>query len=416
MGVSVKIQKMSLLIKHRYAIFFLVFSLLYHFFSNQMHFWEIGNIVYPFYAVDFDCGFATRLLPGAVFHVLFGSYATQHTATFFVAVVIVLFFMGIAVLLEKILQQVPIEYRHVMFFLLILFVSGGFTFSLFTKALGLLDFYWLLCSLLFFFFVSHKWLRFLIPLLYACMILIHNGAMISYIIFVSIVLMFHISFAANKKEKKAFTAILMISICVAVGMFLFFLFNESNMICSKAFLHQKMNEYNCNFYDYFDYVFYNIFQGENINDTIPNEMDSFVQNFFVAIFYRIQFNIVLLKKNMIPRLIEIIYSFFVLFPLLCCFYRFYLRYLRQEGNILKRICIFFLLMQFPFTFFFGILFSEDVTRWMTHAFLLSFSGFLVFLYYEKELQKVCLEYLRNLWNTPGCKVYCLMYLSISFFE
>ncbi len=74
-----------------------------------------------------------------------------------------------------------------------------------------------------------------------------------------------------------------------------------------------------------------------------------------------------------------------------------------------------MMVQFPFTFFTAFLFSEDITRWLTHAFGITFTLVLTVLFYEPEQRALFLERLKPLKDSVAVKLYFLAYATISVF-
>ena len=80
-----------------------------------------------------------------------------------------------------------------------------------------------------------------------------------------------------------------------------------------------------------------------------------------------------------------------------------------RDNRLQRFCVFLMMVQFPFTAIFGCLFSPDVIRWVTHAFLVFFTMLLYLLYHEETLRAEMLEDLDRLRKEPLSMIWFLAY-------
>ena len=410
-------RKSHPLFKHRFSLFFFLYLVFYNVvITNRLRLWEVDDYaIYSFYAVDFSYGFATKLLPGAIFRALFRSHASRSTATIFLTVLMLLFFAGVALLLERFLLHVPKEQRNAAFFLLLFFVSGAYTFSIFTKTLGLLDTFWLFGALLFFFLIEHQLLRYLIPLIFALSILVHNASLISYIVLMSVVLLYRASIAKEKKERRSFLTVFVLSVSVAAALFVFFSLFETKLICSLETFHEKLRSHGSDVFYYYDYAFFDIYNGEQY---IPDEVysvESAFLRFLYIIYYRIKLNVRVVLMNSSIHLTSICCGFVVLLPILCFFIQSHRKQLIKKGNGLRRFCAFLMMVQFPFTLLVALPFSEDFTRWLTHAFLIAFTLLLTVLYYEPEQRTLFFEKLKPIAETTWAKLFFVAYASINVF-
>ncbi|MBQ7597827.1 MAG: hypothetical protein IJU56_04535 [Clostridia bacterium] len=402
--------------KHRYSVFFFLFLVAYHVVVvNRFQPWRVEEITYAFHAVDFSLGLATKLLPGAVFNALFGRFASRLTASIYETVLILLFFAGVSIFLERFVLRVQPEHRSAALGLLAFYVTGAYTFSVYTKELGMLDVYWLFFSLLFLIFLEHKWLRFLIPLLYVASIMIHFSAILNAIIFFSIILLYRASIEQKKKERRIYLLIFALSMLVAAVSFLFFLVYEPRFICPIETFHQKLQEHGTDFFEYYDYAFYNWFRGEYYRPSELTGMDFSLNKIWQLILYQVRFNFDLMQSIGSHIIIAFIGGLVILFPLLLVFYKFLLQHLRMTNNRIGRFCALLMLLQFPFTFLVAILFSVDVNRWLTHGFLMIFTTVLLIMYYEKEKAALLLEKIKKAAGGPEVKLYYLGYAMIHVF-
>lgn len=402
-------------IQNRMAIFFFIYSLIYSLiFVNRLTLWKIDDYaIYSFYAVDFSYGFATKLLPGALFNALFGSHATRTTATLFVSVIMLLFFFGLALLLQKFLLHIPKESRKSVFILILFYLSGSYTFSIFTKTIGLFDTYWIFAVLLFFCIIDHKRLRLLIPLLFAGCVLVHNASVISYVILMAIVLLLKASLTKEEPERRSLLAVFTISMAITVVLAVFFGLYETKMICDIETFHEKLLQHGSDCFYYYDYAFFDIYNGEPYIPDFVFSTESIVLRFFYTVLYRIKLNYRVLLSRGPVHLLSVCCGILVLSPILYCFTRFHLSGFHKEKNSLRRLCSILMILQSPFTLCTALLFSEDVTRWFSNAFLISFTLIFSVMYYDSEQRELFLKRLNPILNSTITKIYFLTYASIS---
>ena len=410
------LRQSSFLQKHRYSLFFFLFLVAYHVaIVNRFQPWKVDEITYSFHSVDFSLGFATKLLPGAVFNALFGRFASELTASIYETVLILLFFAGVSVFLERFLLRMQPEYRSAALVLLAFYVTGAYTFSVYTKGLGMLDVYWLFFSLFFLIFLEHKWLRFLIPLLYVASIMIHFSAILNAIIFFSILLLYRASIEPEKKQRRIYLLIFAFSMLISAAAFLFFLVYESRLICPIETFHQKLQEHGSDYFEYYDYAFYDLFRGDYYRPPEVSAMDGYLNKIWQLLVYQLRFNYILIDFIGSHVVIALIGGLIVLFPMMFAFYKFLLQHFRMTENLLGRFCAFLMLIQFPFTFAVAMLFSVDVNRWLTHGFLMIFTTVLLIMYYEKEKAALLLEKIKESAGGLALKLYFLGYATIHVF-
>ena len=396
--------------RHRFALFFFLFLVVYHVVVvNRFQIWKIDDIAYSFYAVDYSFGFATKLLPGAIYNGLFGKHGSELIANVFETALILLFFFGLSVLLEKLLKRVDLTQRTPALSLLLLYLTGAYTFSIFTKTLAMLDAYWLYFSLAFFLFLEHKWLRFLIPALYLASILVHYSAILNYIVLFSILLLYRLSIESDKKEKKCLIAVFAISMAVSAAAAIFFLLNESKLICSIDEFHEKMNARGSDYYLYYDYAFFDIFEGKSfIPDSVKAMSPSFLKMIY-TVYYRFIFNLSLSKEIGFFVPLAFFGGLTFLSPILYFFFKIYRSLMTQAKQKLKRFVYFLMIVQFPFTLFVGMIFSVDANRWMTHAFLISFTMLLALMFYDEDTRTLVLKRFQAFSEPSYSKIYFLAY-------
>ncbi len=401
--------------KHRFALLFFLYLVCYHVVVVNRLQWQMNNVTYAQYCVDFSFGFASKLLPGAIFRFLFGKHATMTTATIYASVLVLIIFLGVSFILEKFMRRVPATYQGPALFLLLFFLSGAYTFSIYTKWLGLLDTGWLLITLLFFVFLEHRRLRFLIPALYALSLLIHFSALVFFLTIFSILLLYRMSVTSEKREKAELAAVFAVSLCITFGLFFWVMLNEGQMICSMEEFHKKLQENGTDYFFYHDYAFFRIWSGRSfVPDSVRNMQPS-LSKFFHLFYYQVKLVYDLLAANPTKGLISTAGGTLILLPMVVAFSRLHWECLKKGENRLRRFCAFLMLVQFPFVYVLGLLFatSVDMTRYLSHAFLGMFICVLAVLYFEEEVRSRFFERAQALAKSLPVKVYFLAYAAIN---
>ena len=412
-------RKKNLIYKNRFAIFFFAFSLLYSFiFVNRFVFWEIEeHAVYSFYAVDFSYGFASKLLPGAIFNALFGAHATRENATLFLSILMVIFFAALSFMLQKWMERMPEQHRNLAFLVVMLYLSGSYTFSIFTKTLGLLDAFWLFFAFLFFVLLETRFLKFGIPLLFAGCIFVHPAGILNYVILMSIVLLYRISILEERKQKLSLIIIFVLSVLLAVFFFIFFSMFERDMVVPWDVFHRKLKEHNVIYSRYYEYVFFGVDEGQQYIPDSFYEIESPIKKMLYYFYYLIKllfsYGLPNRKTLHIP---SSICGVIMLLPAMAFIVRFHFKRMRKTSERLQKFCAFLMIIQFPFTLLTSLLISQDFTRQYSHAFLIAFTMVLTVMYYEKEQAEEFFGFFGKCVKTLWFKIYFLAYISISIFS
>ena len=395
-------------------MFFFAFLSLYNLVVvNRMAFWDLTDMTYSCYCVDFSFGFASKLLPGAIFNALFGSHASRETATIFATVIVLIFFVGLSLLLERFMLKMPEFGRNAAFVLVLFFLSGSYTFSIYTGMLGLIDTWWLLVALLFFVFLENRWLRFLIPFLFALSLMIHFSALVFVITLFSIVLLYKTSCSRENRDRKTYAVIFAFSMLItAVGFFLIIL-NEGKTLCSVEEFHEKLLERGTSYFHYFDYSFFHDWFGYIFVPDYVQEVKPFFLKFFCLFYYQIKLNLYIASPHIDTCLLSTVSGFLVLIPAVSFIIRFHCVSFKNEKDKLKKFCSLLMIAQFPFVFILGLLFatSIDITRYYSHSFTVLLSCFIYVLFSEEKKRELFFEQFGTFENTVFLKLYYLIYAS-----
>ena len=366
-------------------MFFFSFVVLYNFLiTNGGHFWSGDLSTHTFHLVDFSVGFCTKLLPGAIYQGLFGKYTSQTATTIYETVLLLVFFGALAFVLEYILKREEGRDKEVAFFVMLLFLSGPCTFSIFTDELGMLDVYWVFFSLLFFVCLKSKWARWLIPAICFSVLLVNLSGMIAYIIMFFIIMLYKI---LTEDKKTAWIILFSVSLVVTVGTFVYFLFFErSNLLLSMEEFNDLIESRGGGYYVYYDYSLYGYTFELDVKTITAS--DSVFGNIFASIVNPIIVNFFIIKDFKFDYFAGAFYCIAVILPVIICIYKKIIYIIKNDGNKRqKNIALILMLIQFPFTILLGGLFSVDLTRWIAHSFIILFATSL-FLVQDKNMESL----------------------------
>ncbi|MBP9989763.1 MAG: hypothetical protein KBT46_09740 [Ruminococcus sp.] len=425
------IEKRSLNFFGNKTKLFLIFFtgiILYNFIIvNNFSFFAADNITYTYHIVDFSLSLCTKLLPGAIFNFFFKNVMPWHvtlieTILLFMVFAVVSYFMAELVCsLENMKNQ-----KAMLIFSLFLF-TGPVTFSTFTLELGMLDVYWLYFSLLFFLFVSNKYLYFLIPVIFILSVSIHFSSLISYILLFSIIMLYKI--AKEKNGRILLVFMLLISVVIAVILTAFFMKNESeNMTYDLNGFHKFIDSrYKMNgepYYTYYDYSFYKVpytgnFPFDSMSEDLLIKSNGVLPDFIINIinaFWQ-QVHILLCSCKETPRnIFNIIYLLLLTSPLALFFNRFWINNIREsfKKNKLLSFSYFLMLIQLPVTAVLGCLCSPDFSRWFTHTYLIQFAFVIYLIFAEKEKTVKWISDYFSRFNSKLLFLYGLVYSTTLF--
>lgn len=384
------------ILDHKYFFGILGFLFFYEFIVvGQCELWRVGQIGYAFHAVDYEFGFASGILPGAIYQFLMGPI-TEARVSGYLMVLYILFFAVVAFLLEKWIKTVDKKNRNLAWFFMFLFTTGPSTFSVYVTELGILEFYWVLFALLFFLFLSFRPLQFLIVPLCVLELLVNFSAIICIIPFFCILILFKLA----DEKKKSSRALLLITFvfCVAVAIptaVYLILCVPKNMVYPYDEFNRIMGSRGVTFPYYLDSLFYRYrddFTGE-LSMVFPNVGSvqySGGWNYFVYLLRQF-FSIVHLDSARTPLMI--LGPYLLVIPFVGFMDAVFFAGLKDRRNTgLKRFAYFCMIALFPFTVVCAAFLSFDYYKWLSFAFLPTISAFLFVLYYDKQI----------VWNYVEC--------------
>lgn len=364
----------------------------------------VEDVCYDFHAVDFSMGFCSKFLPGAIYN-LFVKSPSPESATVYESVLLVLFYAAVSFLLERMVFIAPEKYRPVAFVLLAFYLTGPATFAPYIYNLGMLDVYWLFLSVPFILMLQNRYARLVLPLLVIPAVMIHFGAMITCVPFFALLILYELTRAEEKHDRRQLIAVFTAVVVLAAGTFLYFGINDNkNIKLDMASFEQVMQSrgsearYYLGFYgggteDYYEQAIAAMPELANKYAEAPAKIlfADHLDNVFVKVLniftYQMQLHYYIYTHSEIGKDTFSQFAFLtvILLPALAFLWKIYARKFKEaKGKRLDRFVYFCLLVFFPFTTFGSLLISTDSTRWVYHAYLSLFTMLLYLLYRERE--------------------------------
>lgn len=374
----------------KYKVFFLssgAFLLYYIFFAIGNFFQEINPVAYEFLAADYSVGFCSRILPGAVYHALIGSYNIT-AATIYVKAVTVLFILLVGVVIQIFYDSVKQYDKKNVFVFISLLLFNSVIFSYFLKFEGSLDIYWMILFLIGFLFSENKVLVCLCPVICVAMMMVYTASILCAAPLLCLILLLKAISTEKKNDKTIYSVVFVVSVVCALGAFAYFTVSASNNLLMsfeelRSFLEQRGAETS----HYFQWA---LFPDEYANlarqsedmevYTFPawveiasaNPLINVLRSFVMMIYYNFQSTN---YKIVIPLLIYIM-------PVIAILYKMIVSRFKSTDNKLKKF-ISFCFMVLPVLNLLAMIFlSNDVERWIGHAVLILFAGVMAFIKYD----------------------------------
>lgn len=385
--------------KHKYFFAIFVFFVVYNFVVvGSFSFPTIGNLCYLFHIVDFSIGLCPELLPGAIYNAIFSTTKVE-VVNLYVNILYLLFLLAVSYMLEKFLYKFDSKNRYFAFIIVLFFITGPATFSIHAAEIGMLDTYWLFFAVAFLVMVQNKYLKWFVPIIFILSVFIHFGAMISFIPFFALIILFEAS--KNEKVSKSYMIIFTVSVILAVAVFIYFVaFEDSNLFLSRAAFRRllsarNISEWEDNYY-YYEYALYRTApDGTRI---FPSETEGgFLSQIFGVLTRQIKILLVVYPQISKQYFVNLASDILVSMPVIVVLYKFVLSFFKKEKeNKLRRFVWFCALCLLPFTFAVSLVCSNDLIRWFDHGVICLFALVIYGLY--KSSDNDYLEMLNNRTN------------------
>ena len=372
---------------HRYAVLFFVFLSLYTFVvSGGCRFWRVDNLTYTFHTVDFSMGFCADILPGAIYHLLVGKMDAVAMSVY-EAALLILFFAAISLFCETLIKQTDEKNRNAVIMLLLFFISGPGTFSILVMHLGKLDSFWLYFSLIAVFLLTRKKLYpFVIPV-FALLPAVHFGSLFTYVPMLWLMLLYRMTCASGKREKRGLAFVFALSAAVSGGTALYFLATmKTNLVYTIEEFDKILIERGSFDSVYYDIALYNKYPDSLIEEYSQNGMefanaaasDTVIESSVKTFLSHFQVQFISYDfKTILPMVC-------ILFPVLILLIGFVVSLIRKKENKFQKLVLVCFPLLFVGSLLVGLLFSGDIIRWLMHSFIVFFSLVLFALYHGKK--------------------------------
>ncbi|MBR2589633.1 MAG: hypothetical protein IKE65_01770 [Clostridia bacterium] len=403
------IKLKNVFIKHKIGIIIFMLLPLYHFvFVNQAQLFKVSDITYSFFCVDFSMGFCDKFFVGEIYHLIAGKY-TPEAASFFVFVFYVVFIVLIACLLDKFALAFG-QNKKACIVLIGFALVGPFSFSIFIKQFGMLDFFW---AFLFFFalvFLNHKYLKFLVPVFAVMMVFVHYASIICYVPALLLIIAFYALKSDSKKERISYIIILCVSAVFTVGFTFYFLKHDAgNLVYSVDGFRHVVQEQRGALSAYYDITYYKELPLGMKDSSLyaaayeQGYMGGNAMNyagFFEALLTQIKTTFILnsWQEICVCIIVSLIPWSFLLYVL-----RGYLK----KASVPKKAVAVLLILLCMMIEFIGCFLSTDTPRWVAHALILLFTFVFLLLYFDYGEGVERVEKLFT--KTGGVFVYVLLF-------
>ena len=376
----------SFLFKHKVFFCGLIFLPIYHWLViNNAHLFKVDDITFSYFAVDYSMGFCDKFLVGELYHLLVGKYSITAVSSFVNA-----FYVGFILMLAFLLEKFALRFKQngkATIILLCLFFTGPFSVGIFVKEFGMLDFFWAFLFVLAFIFLNQRFLRFLVPVLAALMVMVHYGAITCYLPALLLIIIFYSLKSESKSERLIYTLIFLFALLISVGLVFYFIKNNSSNLVYTAeeFVRILENQRHANSF-YYGYVLYRYLPPEALSNPIfKNSFDASLisnglantTNIFELLYIQIKST---LTYTSLSKAAFVVAGSFL--PLSLLIYVLFGFLKNKTKNIFNKIlsCAFILLSMLILII--GCFLSTDTVRWCTHSVLLLLAFILTILYYD----------------------------------
>lgn len=388
----------SLIEKHYYLLFFFLFILVYScVVPGGLKPWQTIGVTQSFHAVDYSMGFCSRFFPGAIYNFLFGAVEEQ-TLNLYMSFLMIAFFFVLSILLEQFVLSVESKYRFVAVVILMFFLTGPVTFSIYIKTLGMLDVYWVFAALLFFVLLSRKETWFLLFIPFVICVLTYYVTWLCYLPFFVIILLYKISITKTKKDKVYLWVALSVSVIIAVALTLYFVFFEkSNLTYTVEGFIDALNAKGSDSYKYYSEVLYYYGYEAPVDVNIFDELLTRLSLSSVSLLHLSKISLVIL-----------------IVPVVSFVCKFFYKQIKQCDVKLKKFSYFCMVLLFFCTYISSFLTSTDYVRWTAHACLPLFVSFIYVLYNEgSEVWSFVKESFEKI-NFKMILIYLVFYMSVVY--
>ena len=376
---------------------------------------QINDLNYPFHVVDFSFGFCSKLLPGAITN-LFLPTITKQSASVLETVFFIFFLLLLSVSMQTVFDKIPQKTKKIFIIICFLFITGPCTFGMLISQFGMLDSYIIYFFLLAVMCIASENLVFLSIPLGISIVFVHYSTLISYIPFLAILLTYRIFLCADDKKKKVMCIILVFFILFSFGFgFYFAIFEKNNISYSVEEFNEKLNSKGATYHTYYEYAFYNVVDRQEditqykIVENRINDLTSGFINTFLLQFVTRYFMLISSFKYLPMIHIQTATALLLITPIITLILLSFHKEKKCTTKKMERILLSLFPFMFFFVFFFGVVFSSDLIRWLSHAYIILFTAYLFVLY--KKDASIIPEYLFSVFHIFP-KVFILLFSAV----
>ena len=379
--------------------------------------WESYKTSYEFHALDFSLGFGSFLWPGQLYQWICGAPDMKSLTVYHVVLLLALA-LALALFLERLVKNVEMKDRPAALVLTALFLTGPSTFSVFVTDIGFLESYWVYLSVLFFLCLAYKPLNLLAAPLCVLALMLNYAAMICYVPFFCILLLYKYVTETSKSAKKMLLAAFFVCCAVSIPSFIYLvLYTQKNVTYSFDEFNAILRSRGVKEFFYVDILFYG-----HEAETYP---DAFYETLYNSAFYTQGDSLTLIQKlfNFIEfRSTWVLYSlwfrnplrvllpFLTILPVIALIFGFCFAELRNKKNSkLRRFVFFCMPALFCMSIVLSLAVSHDTFKWLHFAFLPLFASFLYVLYREPERVIPFVRSFASPFTAPQIGMYAIMY-------
>lgn len=360
--------------EYKYALFLFLFLMAYGIIYLNGEINGIADgITYSIYAVDYSVGFCTRLLPGAVFNLLFDDINPQK-ATYYYYFLIAFCCLFFSFFANRLLKSFSKEQKRYGFIFILLGFTAFVVSSICGDIFSLLDLHWYVAAVFFFICVSDKKLYIFIPLTFIALILVQYASILCYVPMFALLMLFKITRCESKKEKYLLTVVFFISCIAALALTVYMLlFETSNIKMSMYEFIDFLKEKGGTVFYYYVFPFFRtvpegiewIATEEEINTYNFIEVDMNQPKIMIMIqtvLQQIQYNSVMAYHD------GFLLDFAIYIPFIFFVYKLLFFMIRdKEATKIQKFVFLCTMLLFVIITVFGFLFSTDTARWFGHS-------------------------------------------------
>lgn len=342
---------------------------------NLIPFDGVGNLLRLYYLIDYSMSKTSRLLVGS-FVRLINENPSKEWINGFALTVLTVTLILVSLLVGRVVRNTDKEIRPTLYVFIAFLVTGSFAMENFSKFLGVLDIWMFIAALLAVVCACNKYLRWLVPVICAVGVFIHNGFAITYFPLV-ILIVFYLMVTGEKKAANAIIFALssavtvVLTIWVSVEGFKTTTVTQDELI---AILKERCGaDYNNGAAEYISFYLLDIVPDHASFGTEALENTSIIERFFLMSNYA-------LHKN--PSTAYVVASIIMTLTIFPAFWAIWIKCMKNTEDKSRKF-VYFCFLAFTFFVPLGFFLIEDYVRWI-QAGMLTQLGVVFFMYFVKD--------------------------------